>query len=69
MKSAEDAEKAFKDFLSSLGFSETLSDYGFSQDDFKDVEKIVFSSLRYLLKRVDFKFTAEMLRDILSNSL
>ena len=69
VKSAEEAEKAFKEFLSSLGFSETLSDYGFSQDDFKEVEKIVFSSLRYLLERVEFKFTAEMLRDILSNSL
>ncbi len=69
IKSDHDAESAFRDFLSSVGFEEKLSDYGFGKDDFKDVESIVFGSLKYLIKRVDFEFTREMLYDILENSL
>lgn len=67
--SPEDAEKSFREFLRSVGFEETLDDYGFSKDDFGDVEKILFEDLKYFLKRVDFGFTPDMLRDILEKSL
>ena len=67
--SPEDAEKSFREFLRSVGFEETLDDYGFSRDDFRDVEKILFEDLKYFLKRVDFKFTPEMLHDVLEKSL
>lgn len=69
IKSAEDAEKAFGDFLKSTGFEEKLSDYGFGKDDFKRVEGIIFEDLGYFLDRIDFNFTPEMLHDILEKSL
>ncbi|ADB57446.1 iron-containing alcohol dehydrogenase [Archaeoglobus profundus] len=68
VSSAEEAEKIFREFLNSIGFNERLSDY-IGRDDFKDVEKIVFGPLKYLLNRIDFEFTREMLYDILERSL
>ncbi len=65
---AEEAEKAFRDFLMEVGFVERLGDY-VGRDDFKEVERIVFGPLRYLISRVNFEFTREMLHDILENSL
>ena len=69
VRSAEIAEKAFKEFLEKVGFDEKLSDYGFGKDDFREVERIVFEELNYFLKRIDFDFKKEMLRDILERSL
>ncbi|WP_456328418.1 iron-containing alcohol dehydrogenase [Archaeoglobus sp.] len=68
VKSAEEAEKGFREFLKSVGFDERLSDY-IGKDDFRDVERIVFGPLKYLLNRVSFEFTKEMLYDILEKSL
>ncbi len=68
LKSADEAEKAFRDFLKSVGFEERLSDY-LGRDDFRDIEGIVFGPLKYLLNRVKFEFTREMLYDILEKSL
>lgn len=68
VKSAEDAENAFRDFLMECGFVERLGDY-IGKDDFKEVERIVFGPLKYLLNRVNFEFTKEMLYDILEKSL
>ncbi len=68
VKSAEEAERGFRDFLKSVGFDERLSDY-IGKDDFKEIERIVFGSLKYLLNRVNFEFTREMLYDILEKSL
>ena len=68
VKSAEDAERSFREFLNSVGFEDRLEDY-IGKDDFREVEDIVFGTLSYLLKRVDFEFTREMLYDILEKSL
>lgn len=68
VKSVEDAEKTFRDFLMECGFVERLGDY-IGRDDFKEVERIVFEPLKYLLNRVNFEFTKEMLYDILEKSL
>ena len=66
---AKSAEDIFKRFLEEIGFEERLSDYGFGRDDFREVEKIVFEDLRYLLRRAPFNLTRDMLIDILENSL
>ncbi|RLI82714.1 MAG: alcohol dehydrogenase [Archaeoglobales archaeon] len=68
VKSAEDAERSFTEFLDSIGFEGSLEDY-IGRDDFRDVEGIVFGTLSYLLRRVKFEFKREMLYDILERSL
>lgn len=67
--SPDDAEKAFREFLDEVGFDKRLSDYGFGMDDFKDIERMIFGELKYFLRRVEFDFNRDMLRDILKNSL
>lgn len=69
IRSASDAERAFRDFLSRIRFEERLSDYSFGRDDFPEIKELVFGKLRYLIERSEVPFSEEMLLDILEKSL
>jgi len=66
---APKAEKAIKEFQSSVGFDERLSDYGFAEKDIPKIISLVEGSLRYLLENTPFEVTEDILKDILTKSL
>lgn len=70
---AEDAEKAMrvvKEFQESLGITQKLSDYGFTEKDFKEIYSYLMGSLKYLHEgSTPFPVTEEVVRDIILHSL
>jgi len=69
---AEDAEKAeevVKKFQSSVGFEESLSDYGFSEKDVPRIISLIKTSLMYLAENAPLEFTDDVIRDIIIKNL
>ncbi|MEM4528286.1 MAG: iron-containing alcohol dehydrogenase [Desulfurococcaceae archaeon] len=70
---SEDAEKAsrvVKSFQESLGLTQRLGDYGFTENDVdKVVEYLMRGGLRYLHGNTPFPVTEDLIKDIVLNSL
>jgi alcohol dehydrogenase len=69
----EDAEKAMrivKEFQESLGVTQRLEDYGFSENDFKKIYSYLTERLRYLYEdSTPFQISEDIIRDIISYAL
>jgi len=69
---AEDAEKAAKAlarFQESVGFKESLRDYGFTESDAETIANTVTTVLSYSLRLVPFTVDADMIKTIYLESL
>ncbi|MEL9939550.1 MAG: iron-containing alcohol dehydrogenase [Ignisphaera sp.] len=66
---AEKAQKAVERFQQEVGFSERLSDYGFTERDIEKIIEYTLTRLGYLHSNSPFPLTADIVRDIVKSAL
>ncbi len=66
---AEKAQKAVEKFQQEVGFTEKLSDYGFSEKDINKIIEYVLTRLSYMHTNSPFPLTSEIIRDIVAHAL
>ena len=63
------ALKAVTRFQQSIGFTERLRDYGFSEKNVTEINKLVFTAMRYILRLTPFNVNENMVKNIFLKSL
>ncbi|HIP57069.1 MAG TPA: iron-containing alcohol dehydrogenase [Ignisphaera aggregans] len=66
---AEKASEALARFQRSVGFTERLSDYGFTPEHFDTVARLTMESTRYLIDLAPFNVTIDMLKEVYAKAL
>jgi len=66
---AEKASEALARFQRSVGFTERLSDYGFTPEHFDTVARLTMESTRYLIDLAPFNVTVDMLKEVYAKAL
>ncbi len=66
---SERARRVIEEFLERQGFSERLSDYGFTVKDIAVIKDMLFNKLSYLLDGTPFTATEDIVEDIIRYSI
>ncbi|HDI02237.1 MAG TPA: iron-containing alcohol dehydrogenase [Ignisphaera sp.] len=66
---AEKASESLKRFQKNVGFEDKLTNYGFKEEDFDKISRLVFESMKYLVDLTPFEVSRELLKEIYVKAL